>query len=270
MGQSLRERYGPWALVAGGSEGIGFEFARLLAAEDINLLLVARREQPLSKARERILQDFPVDVRCHSLDLSARELERDLDKLIADIEVGLLVYNAGATHGAGLFLDEPLEKSRRLVSLNCDAPVVLCHSLGRAMRSRGRGGILLMSSMSGLTGGAYIATYTATKSFDIVFAESLWAELKPYGVDVLGLIAGATDTPAMRESGVALGDSAMSPAAVAAEGLAALAEGPLHVAGDSNREFAAMLRSEDRRNTIDLMSQGAASMYGRPYPLKPL
>ncbi len=269
MERSIKERYGPWALIAGGSEGIGLEFARLLAAEGINLLLVARREQPLAQAREIILQDFAVDVRCQSLDLTGPGLAEALDKLIADVEVGLLVYNAGATHGAGLFLDEPLEKSRGLVTLNCDAPVVMCHRLGRAMRSRGRGGILLMSSMSGLTGGAYIATYTATKAFDIVLAEALWAELKPCGVDVLGLIAGATDTPAMRESGVDLGDSAMSAAAVAAEGLAALAEGPLHVAGESNRGFAALLRSEDRRNTIELMSQGAAAMYGRPYPLEP-
>ncbi len=226
MRHSIGERYGPWALIAGGSEGIGLEFARLLAAEGVNLLLIARREEPLVSAREQIIREFSVEVHCRTLDLSSPSLEGELDAVLGDIEVGLLVYNAGATHGAGLFLDEPLDKSRRLVSLNCDAPVVLCHRLGGEMRRRGRGGILLMSSMSGLTGGAYIATYTASKSFDIVLAESLWAELKPCGIDVLGLIAGATDTPAMRDSGVMLGDSAMSPADVAAEGLAALGGPP--------------------------------------------
>ncbi len=93
-----------------------------------------------------------------------------------------------------------------------------------------------MSSMSGLTGGAYIAAYAATKAFDIVLAESLWAELAPCGVHVLSLVAGATDTPAMAASGIQFEPGhAMDPMAVAREGLARLPHGPLHVAGDNNR-----------------------------------
>ena len=267
MSDSLQQQYGPWALIAGGSEGIGLEFARRLAAEGINLLLLARTEATLQAAAEQLREKFNVEVRTASVDLTADNLDQQVAELTDDLEIGMLIYNAGATHGADLFHDAPVSAAQTLVRLNCLGPVALCHRLGGAMRERGRGGIILLSSMSGLTGGAYIAAYTATKSFDIVFAEALWSELKPYGVNVLGLIAGATDTPAMARSGIELGDNAMSAADVAAEGLAALADGPLHVPGENNRAFAGMLRSEDRQQTSAIMSEATAGMYNRPWPL---
>jgi len=267
MRADLKTQYGPWALIAGGSEGIGLEFARRIAAAGINLLLLARRPEPLSAARKQLLSEYPVEVRTASLDLTDGALEETLAQLTAGLEIGLLVYNAGAMHGAALFHDDSLAKARQLVQLNCHGPVTLCHHLGGLMRERRRGGIILLSSMSGLTGGAYIATYTATKAFDIVFAEALWAELKPYGVNVLGLIAGATDTPAMTRSGINMGEHGMRAADVAEEGLAALEEGPLHVAGENNRLFARLLRTDDRRQSIEMMSQGAAGMYHLPYPI---
>ena len=134
------------------------------------------------------------------------------------------------------------------------------------MRDRGRGGIILMSSMSALFGGAYIAAYTGSKSFDITLAEALWAELSPLGVGVLGLIAGATNTPAMGRAGVVVGQNAMQSREVAQEALAALGRVPVHVAGEGNRAFAGMLRSSERETPIEMMSQGAAAMFGRPYP----
>lgn len=153
-----------------------------------------------------------------------------------------------------------------LVNLNCRGPVILAHALGGKMRDRGRGGIILMSSMSALFGGAYIAAYTASKSFDITLAEALWAELSPLGVDVLGLIAGATNTPAMGRAGVVVGQNAMQSREVAQEALAALGRVPVHVAGEGNRAFAGMLRSSERETPIEMMSQGAAAMFGSPYP----
>ena len=135
------------------------------------------------------------------------------------------------------------------------------------LAQRGRGGILLMSSLSGLTGGAYIAAYAATKAFDIIFAESLWAELTPAGVHVLGLIAGATDTPSMTASGIDFeAGHAMDPTVVTKEGLARLPHGPVHVAGADNRLGAAILRGEDRRQSVALMSAGSAGLYGLPVP----
>jgi short-subunit dehydrogenase len=267
MSNTLLQQYGPWALIAGGSEGIGLCFAQQLAAVGINLVLLARRSEPLQAARQLLRDEYPIEVRTHSLDLTAADLEEQLASITKDLEIGLLIYNAGAVHGAGLFLDEPLERTHKLIGLNCTGPAIFTHHLGNAMRQRGRGGILLMSSLSGLTGGAYIAAYAATKAFDIVLAESLWAELAPCGVHVLGLVAGATDTPAMNSSGIKFEiGHAMDPMTVAVEGLAQLPHGPLHIAGDDNRQGAAILRGENRRQSVALMSAGSAGLYGLPIP----
>lgn len=271
MDKSQSEQYGPWALIAGGSEGIGLCFARELAAGGINLILLARRAGPLELARDQLLADFQVDVRIHPLDLTCAELDDRVADITDGLEIGLLIYNAGAMHGVGRFLDEPLEKSRTVVKLNCDGPITFCHRLGTAMRERGRGGIILLSSLSGLTGGAFIATYAATKAFDITLAESLWAELHPHGVHVLGLVAGATDTPAMAASGVDFAPGqAMDPAEVAREGLERLPHGPLHIAGEGNRLAAELLRGADRRQSVAMMSAGAAALYGLTPPELPV
>ena len=214
--------------------------------------------------------EFEVEVRTQTMDLTASDLEVQVAELTAELDVGLLIYNAGAMHGTGLFLDRPLADARKLVDLNCHGPLIFCHSLGRQMRDRHRGGIVLLSSMSGLGGGAYTAAYGASKSFDITLAEALWAELGPSGVHVLGLICGATDTPAMARSGIDFGEGSdfvpMDPDDVAAEGLAALPNGPLHVAGEGNRAVAEILRGE-RKQAIEFLSMGAAMLYGEQWPL---
>lgn len=266
----MTARYGPWAVIAGGSEGIGLAFAEQLAEAGINLVLLARGIDALQAARRHLLGLFDVEVQVHSLDLTSDDLERQLNSIAAGLEIGLIIYNAGAMHGANLFMDDDLGNAQQLIRLNCMGPTVFCHTLGRPMRERGRGGIILLSSLSGLAGGAYVAAYSATKSFDLVFAEALWAELKPFGVQVLGLVAGATDTPAMARSGIDFGAgegfTPMAPAQVAMEGLQQLPNGPTHVAGENNRSMAELLRS-DRRQAIDFLSMGAASLYHKPFPL---
>jgi NAD(P)-dependent dehydrogenase (short-subunit alcohol dehydrogenase family) len=132
-----------------------------------------------------------VEVVTASVDLTAGQLEQTIPALCADKDVGLVIYNAGSMHGAGLFLDQPLERALGLVQLNCVGPLWFTHHFGRRLRQRGRGGIVLMSSMAGLAGTGFAAAYAASKAFDIVLAESLWFELRTAGVDVLGLIAGA-------------------------------------------------------------------------------
>ncbi len=270
MEKDLATQYGPWALIAGGSEGIGLAFAQQLAQAGINLMLLARRTEPLAAARRVLEQRYDVEVRTHAIDLTQPTLEAQVEALIDGREIGLMIYNAGAVHGAAEFLDESLARKQELIALNCTGPVVLAHALAQGMRKRGRGGIILVSSMSGLTGGAYVANYAASKAFDIVLAEGLWAELYPHGVDVLSLIAGATDTPAMRASGIDFtSTTAMTADQVAREGLENLAEGPVHVAGENNRGAAAMMRGENRRLSVALMSAGAAQMYGLPAPRLP-
>ena len=270
MAEIRADHYGPWALIAGGSEGIGLAFARRLAAAGINLVLLARSADTLQGAADALQAEYPIEVRTEAVDLTADGLETRVADLAKELEIGLLIYNAGAMHCAELFLNRPLADAQKLVALNCNGPLVCCHILGTAMRERGRGGILLLSSMSGLGGGAYTAAYGATKSFDIVLAEALWAELQPAGIDVLGLICGATDTPAMARSGIDFGEESgftpMNPEDVAREGLAALGSGPLHVAGEGNREMAEVLRG-DRKQAIEFLSMGTSMLFNKPWPL---
>jgi short-subunit dehydrogenase len=142
------------------------------------------------------------------------------------------------------------------------------------MAERGRGGIVLMTSMSAAAGGAYIAAYAATKAFDLVLAEALWMELGQRDVDVLSVVAGLTDTPAMRRSGAVTDDSAMTPMDpddVAAEALDALGGrgGPVLVAGAANREAGAMFWPLPRADLVAGMSAATASLYGLPVPSPP-
>ena len=149
---SIRDTYGPWALIAGGSEGIGYAFAEQLAASGINVLLLARTSSTLEAAAERLREQHDVEVRSHALDLTSDDLDTLLSSVCGDLEIGLMIYNAGATHGAALFDEAPLATAQNLIKLNCTGPVTLCHRLIPGMLARGRGGIILLSSMSGLAG----------------------------------------------------------------------------------------------------------------------
>ena len=275
--QSFAARYGPWALIAGGSEGIGRSFAELLAAQGIHLILVARKAEALAATAAELRGRFSVQVQTAELDLTATDLDQKIDALCAGKDIGMLIYNAGAVHGVGFFLEQALARAKNLVRLNCIGPLTLVHKLGVPMRQRGRGGIILMSSMSGLAGGAFVAAYAATKSFEITLAESLWFELGTVGVDVLGLVAGATLTPSMARSGAKFGSPGGQGSAgpnvvpmesddVAREGLAALGKGPLWVAGEKNRQAATWLRSAPREQIVPAMSAAAAQIYGVALP----
>ena len=264
----FKNKYGPWALIAGGSEGIGRSFAEQIAANGVNVILLGRRESELRACADAIRAQHDVIVEHHALDLTDPNLQRMIESITKDRAIGLLIYNAGATHGAELFHEQSLEKAINLVDLNCRGPVVLCHLLGARMRERGLGGIILMSSIAALWGGSYIATYAATKSFDIVFAQSLWHELKPYGVDVLSLIAGATDTPAMARSGVEFAKlgAPMVAADVAREALQQLGAGPTLICGEENRARVDGLRQLSTAQCVDMMTQGTMMLYGKPAP----
>jgi short-subunit dehydrogenase len=273
-------RYGPWAVVAGGSEGTGRSFALELAARGLNLVLLARGAEALDAAASEVRARHSVEVVTAALDLTSPGFEDLFAGICADKDVGLVVYNAGSMHGAGLLIDQSLERAMRLVRLNCAGPLFFAHHFGQRLRKRGRGGIILMSSMAGLAGTGFAAAYAATKAFDIVLAESLWFELGTAGVDVLGLIAGATRTPAMERSGVRFGDVAaggsgndagpnvipMEPDDVVAEALAHLGEGPVWIAGARNREAAEWLRRAPRGEIVNAMSLASAQLYGLQVP----
>ena len=263
-GKSFRERYGPWALVAGASDGIGECYARAIAEEGVNLLLLARREPQLASLAVDLRAKHGVQTRTLVADLTAPDLDAKVEAATRDLEVGLLVYNAGAVHGAMAFHDFPVGHALGLVALNCTGPVLLAHRLGSRMRARGRGGIVLMGSLISFAGSAWVASYSATKAFDRILAEGLWHELRPHGVDVLGAVAGATRTPSMLASNESFADypGAMEPDEVARGALAFLGRGPIWIAGEANRATAKALSPVPRIPVINGMSEATASIYG--------
>ncbi|MEI5676230.1 MULTISPECIES: SDR family NAD(P)-dependent oxidoreductase [unclassified Nocardioides] len=229
-------RYGPWAVVAGGSEGVGASFARQLAEAGIHLVLLARRPEPLELTAAEC-RSLGVEVRTLALDLSATDAVRRVAEATADLEVGLLVLNAGANTHSEEFVDGDLAAFQQVIDLNVTTPLGLIHHYAEPMRTRGRGGILLVGSMAGYLGSTRHTVYGGVKAFSRIFAESLWLELREHGVDVLELVLGVTRTPAMERVGLNFDVPGMlvaEPDDVAREGLERLPHGPVHVAGGND------------------------------------
>jgi len=238
--------YGPWAVIAGGSEGVGAEFARLLADAGVNLVLLARRPGPLRQTADAC-RGLGVEVRTLAVDLTSADAVSRVTELTADLEVGLLIYNAGANTCSEEFLDGPLEAFGRVVDLNITTLLALVQHYGRPMRERRRGGILMVGSMAGYLGSVRHSVYGGVKAFGRIFAESLWLELRDFDVHVLELVLGVTRTPAMERVGLNFdvpGLRVAQPADVAREGLEQLAHGPVFVAGGNAADVA-------RRNDPD-------------------
>jgi short-subunit dehydrogenase len=196
--ERMRDKYGPWAVIAGASEGTGAEYARQLAACGIHCLLVARRAQPLEQIAQELSKAHHVQTRVLSLDLASADAAQRMKAAAADIDVGLYVSNAGADPTGKHFLEVPLEHSHRLINMNVRTVVDAVHAFAPPMKARGRGGILLMSSGAALGGQPRVAIYSASKAFEVNFGESLWIELRKFGVDVLSVAAPAMDTPVLR------------------------------------------------------------------------
>lgn len=250
-----QDRYGPWAVVAGGSEGVGAGFADELARAGLNLVLIARKPGPLEDTANRVRAHGTV-VRTLSLDLLADDAMDRIRAVTDDVEVGLLIFNAGANSYGHEFVTGELDGFRGVIDLNIGKQLELAHHFGGPMRERGRGGIMLLGSLAGYMGSEHQSVYAASKAFSRVFAESLWLELEPHGVHVVEFVLGVTRTPAMIRAGLNFdvpGMIVQEPEDAAREGLEHLADGPVWVAG-GNYE-AAVKRSGFPR---DRMVKGAA------------
>ncbi|MEO8601842.1 MAG: SDR family NAD(P)-dependent oxidoreductase, partial [bacterium] len=191
---NFSSRYGPRALVAGAAVGLGVEYARQLAARGLDLLMLDRDAAPLAAAAAEIRAAHRVDVDTLSVDLSRPDLAAIIGQALAGREIGLLVYNA-ALGTVAPFLELSAAHCDTMLDVNCHGPMRLIHLLAPAMVQRRRGGIVLMSSMSGNYGSAQLAVYAASKAFTLVLGDALWAELGQHGVDVLTVQPGSTRTP---------------------------------------------------------------------------
>ena len=257
--------YGPWALIAGGSQGLGAAFAEELAGKGLNLLLLARRPGPLEETAAFLRSRHAVQVRTAAVDLSSPGFLELVGAAAAGLAIGLLVCDAAHSHTGG-FLAADLETYDKVLDTNCRAPLALIHRFGGVMAERGRGGIVVMSSLSAFWGSPYVAVYGATKAFLLNLCEALGKELGARGVDVTVCTAGPVLTPNYVSSKPANeGPSAleMPPQKVAAIALGALGRRPLVVPGALNRVARFfMSRLVSRRAAVSLLGKSTARMYG--------
>lgn len=254
------ETYGPYALIVGGSVGLGAAFAEAIARRGLNLVLLARQPDRLQATAARLREAHGVDVIAVAADAADYA---DVAARVGDlgVPIGLLVYDA-AYAPIGPFEDMREEQLRLAADVNVRAPLLLAKLLSGPMIERGRGGIVLMSSLAGSQGSPNIAAYAATKSFNAVLAEGLWKELKPRGVDVLACMAGAILTPGYRAAEHERpAPGTLSAEAVAERTLRALGRGPIVIPGAVNRLARFVLtRLLSRRAAIAIMSKNTGGL----------
>jgi len=186
-------RYGSWAVVTGASSGIGKAIATNLAQTGLNLVLVARSRDVLEEMAASFSTLYGVDVRVVCIDLALETANKELETASGDLDVGLLVAAAGFGT-SGSFLASNLEQEVEMLSVNCRALLSASLYFGRRFAERGRGGMVLMSSIVGFQGMPYAAHYAATKAYVQTLAEALHTELAAYGVDVLAAAPGPTNS----------------------------------------------------------------------------
>jgi len=254
----FRRRYGPCALVAGAAVGLGAEYARQIAARGLDLVLLDRDAEPLADTARTLAASSGRRVDSVTVDLARPDLIDAVRPSLDGREIGLLVYNA-AVGSVSRFLDMTPAHMQAMLDVNCRGTMWLVHALAPAMVARGRGGLVLMSSMSGNFGSEQLAVYAATKAFTLVLGDALWAEMAPHGVDVLVVQPGSTRTPGWQSSQPGErqgpGPHVMEPEPVVTETLDALGMQPHLVPGEQNRQGADILARLPRRQAIELMSQ---------------
>lgn len=259
------DRYGSWGIVAGASEGVGAEYADQLAARGLNLILVARRLERLNALADELSSRYGIRTKCLEIDLADADAAEQIVFATMDLEIGLLVYNA-AYSAVGPFLDQSMDAHIKELRTNIHSPLKLVYLLAQRFMDRGRGGVLLMSSLSAYQGSAYISTYAATKAFIITLAEGLWEEWRTHGVDVLVCVSGAIETPnftasqPMKTGG--LGDMKMGPAQVVREALDALGKQPYVIPGRMNKAVSFVMRHLlPRKLAVKFMGKTLREMY---------
>lgn len=201
-------RYGQWAVITGATAGIGLEFARALAARGVSCVLAARRSERLESVAEELKSAHGVDARVVAVDLASDEGPDQLADAVADLDVGMLVSNAGVGY-AGRFDKQELARLKQMIALNCTANVTLVSRMLPAMLAKRRGAIVITGSVAGRQPVPFHGLYSATKGFELLFGEALWAEVRDRGVDVLVVQPG----PVATEFELMAGESRQNPAA---------------------------------------------------------
>lgn len=191
--KDLVKKYGRWALITGASSGIGEEFAKQLAKYGFNLVLIARRKERLEVLSKYLWEKYNTKTIIAKIDLTAESFIDELKKITQDLEIGVVINNAGFG-SIGEFAKCDVHWETNMIKVNCIAPTILTHYYLPKMIERKKGAIIFLGSLVAFQPTPYMTTYSATKAFNLFLAESLWYELKRYNIDVLALNPGGTKT----------------------------------------------------------------------------
>lgn len=263
---SFGKRYGAWALIAGGSDGLGAAIADGLARRGMNCLLVARRAGPLEDTAAALRARYPVEVRVLTLDLAEADAAASLERAVAGIDLGMVVFNAGAEASGAKFIDAPYSDWTSVIQRNIGFLTDALYRFARKFAAQRRGALLIVGSEASLGGGARGAMYTATKGYALNLGESLWAELEPLGVDVLTLIFRIADTPMLRSvlarKGIPVEAVGAVPVADLAEAtIDALGQGPVFNFDETSADAGLMTSAAVRRDRARGVSEALEGFY---------
>jgi short-subunit dehydrogenase len=249
-------------LITGAASGIGRAFAEILAERGVNSILLDVNAKDTKALQKELKEKFKVDARALIVDLSAPDFMQAIIKATHKLDVGLVIHSA-AVSIIGDYLELPLEQHRKLVDVNVRSSMEIAYYFCGQFKAQKRGGLILISSASALQGSALVQHYAASKAYILTLAEGLWYEMRPYGVDVLGLMPGSTDTPAIHVGDPDLSEAyIMQPTEVAVEALEALGKQPSLISGIRNRwNFFLLTRVLSRRRGIEIVGDRLMRMY---------
>lgn len=249
-------QYGPVALVTGASSGIGKSFAELLAAQGFDLVLVARRVQRLDELATQLQKQYGVNVKVCQIDLTDTSAAQQILDATSSLDIGLVISNAGFGFKGAYANGDPKVMAEMLM-VNCNTTMLLAHGFAARLQQRGKGGMILTSSVEGLIGCPYSTAYAASKAFVKSLGEGLWAELLSENIHVLTLCPGATDTEAPRSQGIdpATLKNIQSPEDVARLALENIQNGPTYIPSEHYRASFDQLLSMPRRDALLAMTK---------------
>src|SRR3989441_8838752 len=264
-----KERFGPWALVTGASSGIGREFARQIAASGINVVLVARRESLLDEVGQGLAKDFNVQYRTVVADLSQEGFLDKLAEATNDLDIGLVVSNAG-TPNPGEFLKLDRQLLHATLRLNTMAHLDIAHHFGAKLAERRRGGLILIGSVGAEIGVPFLANDGGAKAYIHSLGEALHYEFKPRGVYVTVVAPPLTNTAVLAKLGFDPRTMPMKPMSVeqcVSEGLNALRVNRSRIVpGRMNRIMNALVPASVKRTmTAKMLGKTLANKHDRRY-----
>ena len=263
---NFKEKYGPVALVAGASTGLGAAYAHALAARGLDLVIVARRKELLDDTAHIISSEYKVRVLPVVCDLASSNATEQIQNATNGMSINCLVYNAAASY-IGPFLSVAVSEHTRITTVNTITPLKLIYAFAGNMIEQKRGAIVLMSSLAGFQGSGYLTAYAASKAFGRILAESLWYEWKLKGVDVIACCAGATATPnyfgsSPRETGFPA-PRPQAPEKVVEACLRRIGKTPSFISGNGNRIVSFLMQHVlSEKMAINLMGNTTRRMYG--------